>query len=49
MIIKEKGYILSVAQHDDGHITYVVMDEDTNNIVSEGHINSSGRSKTKDL
>ena len=49
MIIKEKGYILSVAQHDDGDITYVVMDEDTNNIVSEGYIDSSGRSKTKDL
>ena len=49
MIIKEKGYILSVAQHDNGDITYVVMDEDTNNIVSEGYIDSSGRSKTKDL
>ena len=38
MITKQKEYILSVAQHDDGDITYLIVDEDTNNIVSEGHI-----------
>jgi len=40
MIIKEKEYITSVAQHDDGHITYVVIDGDTNNIISEGHMSN---------